>query len=73
MTSTSDDEIMYCLETLKVSSAGTGWLHESFDKDDVSAYTRPWFAWVNGLYGQLIMQLAQERPHLIFKKTVAAE
>jgi len=68
LTSTSDEEIMYCLNTLKVSSAGTGWLHESYHKNDVLEFTRPWFAWVNGLYGQLIMQLAVERPHLIFKQ-----
>ena len=69
LTSDSDDEIVYCLQTLKASSAGTGWLHESFNKDNVTDYTRPWFAWVNGLYGQLILQLAVERPHLIFKQT----
>ena len=68
LTSTDDDEIRYCLQTLKVSSAGSGWLHESFHKDNVEDFTRPWFAWVNGLYGQLIMQLAVERPQLIFKQ-----
>ena len=70
LTSTSDEEIVYCLSVLKASSAGTGWLHESFEKDSVETYTRPWFAWVNGLYGQLIMQLAVERPHLIFKQAM---
>ena len=72
LTSTSDDEINYCLQTLKTSSAGTGWLHESFHKNSADDYTRPWFAWVNGLYGQLIMQLATERPHLIFKQQQAS-
>ena len=28
----------------QASSAGTGFLHEAFDKDDVTNYTRPWFA-----------------------------
>jgi len=68
MTSTNDTEIVDCLNTLKASSAGTGWLHESFHKDDFSDYTRPWFAWVNGLFGSLILQLADERPYLIFKQ-----
>lgn len=45
LTSTSDAEISWCLDTLKSSSGGTGFLHESFNKDDVSTYTRSWFAW----------------------------
>ena len=69
LTSDSDEEIMYCLDTLKASSAGTGWLHESFNLNDATKFTRPWFAWTNGLFGQLILQLAQQRPHLIFKQT----
>ena len=66
MTSTDDQEIRWVLETLKASSAGTGLLHESFWKDDVTQYSRSWFAWCNGFFGQLILQLAKERPYLIF-------
>ena len=75
MTSSDDGEIRACLATLKASSAGTGWLHESFHKDNPKHFTRPWFAWTNGLFGSLILQLADERPYLIFKKngTVAAD
>ena len=40
-----DEEILTCLEQLKVSSAGTGFLHESFNQHDVTDFTRPWFAW----------------------------
>ena len=71
MTSSNDSEIVRCLELIKESSAGTGWLHESYHKDRVKDFTRPWFAWVNGLFGQLIMQLAEQRPHLIFKQPQA--
>ena len=66
LTSDDDQEISTCLATLVASSADTGLLHESFWKDDVTSYSRPWFAWVNGMLGQLILQLAEERPHLIF-------
>ena len=26
---------------------------------------RPWFAWANSLFGELIVKLSRERPHLI--------
>ena len=55
------------MQDLVQSSAGTGFLHESFQKDDASKYTRSWFAWVNGLFGELIMKLVQERPWLLLK------
>ena len=45
LTSDDDEEILTCLEQLKVSSAGTGFLHESFNQHDVTDFTRPWFAW----------------------------
>jgi len=66
LTSDDDAEITQCLEDLKESSVGTGFLHESFWKDDVTQFTRTWFAWCNSLFGELILTLARERPHLIF-------
>jgi len=65
-TSTDDKEILQCLEWLKASSAGTGFMHESFWKDDPAKFTRPWFAWANTQFGHLILTLATERPYLIF-------
>ncbi len=65
MTSTDDAEIIQCLTTLKHSDAGTGFMHESFHQDDASRYTRPWFAWANSLFGELILQLDAQRPHLL--------
>jgi len=66
LTSTSDAEILQCLTWLKGSSAGTGFMHESFWQDNASTFTRPWFAWANSLFGELILELAQNKPHLIF-------
>ncbi|HPJ50056.1 MAG TPA: glycoside hydrolase family 125 protein, partial [Proteiniphilum sp.] len=34
-----------------------GFMHESFHKDDPAKFTRSWFAWVNTLFGELIVDL----------------
>jgi meiotically up-regulated gene 157 (Mug157) protein len=65
LTSESDAEIRQCLVWLKRSHAGTGFMHEAFDKDDPSHFTRPWFAWANGLFGELIIDLSQRKPALL--------
>ena len=40
-------------------------MHESFDANDPARFTRPWFAWANSLFGELIMTLYRQRPHLL--------
>ena len=65
LTSTSDDEIRQCLRWLRNTDAGTGFMHESFHKDDANHFTRKWFAWANTLFGELILKLDQERPKLL--------
>jgi meiotically up-regulated gene 157 (Mug157) protein len=65
LTSESDGEIRRCLAMLKRSSAGTGFMHESFNKDDAAKFTRSWFAWVNTLFGELIASLAVRNPELL--------
>ncbi|MFN3352273.1 MAG: glycoside hydrolase family 125 protein [Brevundimonas sp.] len=65
MTSRSDQEISACLAMLKATHAGTGFMHESFHKDDPTRFTRSWFAWANTLFGELILKIERERPHLL--------
>lgn len=65
MTSTNDQEILAQLHFLKNIHAGTGFMHESFDKDDASKFTRKWFAWANTLFGELLLKIERERPHLL--------
>ncbi len=65
MTSNNDQEILAQLKFLKNTHAGTGFMHESFDKDDSSKFTRKWFAWANTLFGELILKIEKERPHLL--------
>ena len=59
-TSTDDDEIKDCIEMLMNTDAGTGFIHESFHKDDASNFTRAWFAWQNSLFGELIIKMVDE-------------
>jgi meiotically up-regulated gene 157 (Mug157) protein len=40
-------------------------MHEAFNKDDPSKFTRPWFAWANTMFGELILDLAARRPQLL--------
>ena len=65
LTSTDEAEIRTCVQTLKATHAGTGFMHESFHKDDPSQYTRPWFAWANTLLGEFLLKVYQERPALL--------
>ena len=67
LTSNDPVEITHCLAMLTNSSAGTGFMHESFYKDDPKQYTRHWFAWVNNLYGELIIKVLKEQPQLLAK------
>jgi meiotically up-regulated gene 157 (Mug157) protein len=59
-TSTDDDEILHCLNMLVNTDAGTGFMHESFNKDNPDKFTRSWFAWANTLFGELIVKLYDE-------------
>ena len=66
MTSSDDKEIKACLTTLRNTDADTGFMHETFHKDDPAKFTRVWFAWANTLFGELILKLEKEnRIHLL--------
>ena len=65
MTSTDTDEISQCLITLKRTHAGTGFMHETFHKDDPTVFTRSWFAWANTLFGELVLKIARENPSIL--------
>jgi meiotically up-regulated gene 157 (Mug157) protein len=67
LTSEDDREIAWCLESLKSTHGGTGFMHESFRPDDPADFTRSWFAWANTLFGELILKVHNERPHLLLE------
>ena len=60
LTSTDKDEIARCLEMIAETDAGTHLMHESFNKDDATDFTRPWFAWANSLLAELLIRLVEE-------------
>ena len=68
LTSSDDKEVTNCIKMLIASNAGTGFMHESFHKDDPSKFTRKWFAWANTLFGEMIMHVQTTKPGLL--KTV---
>ena len=59
-TSTDDKEIKDCIQMLMDTDADTGMIHESFNVNNASDYTRPWFAWQNTLFGELILKIVDE-------------
>jgi len=65
ITSNDDKEIKLCLDSLQKNHAGTGFMHESFHKDDPKKFTRKWFAWANTLFGEFILKIYKERPYLL--------
>ncbi|MBS1609179.1 MAG: glycoside hydrolase family 125 protein, partial [Bacteroidetes bacterium] len=57
LTSSNNAEIKQCVQWLIKTHGDTGFMHESFHKDDPAKFTRKWFAWANTLFGELIMEL----------------
>jgi len=56
LTSNDPAEINACIQTLKRTHGGTGFMHETFHKDDPANFTRSWFAWANTLFGELLIK-----------------
>ncbi len=54
LTSVSDEEKAECLKMLSETHADTNFMHESFNKDDATDFTRTWFAWANSLFAQML-------------------
>lgn len=65
LVSDNDDEITSCLQRLLASAAGSGLMHESFAADAPERHTRPWFAWANAMFAELILVLHAERAPLL--------
>ena len=65
LTSTKEEEIKECIQTLKATHGGTGFMHETFHKDDPANFSRSWFAWANTLFGEFLWKTYKESPGLL--------
>ncbi|KAJ7110646.1 Six-hairpin glycosidase-like protein [Mycena epipterygia] len=65
-----DQEILRSLYQIANNTAGLGLIHEGqsiYSPALDRVYTRPWFAWANSYFAEMILDLAQRKPGLIFK------
>lgn len=54
LTSTSETEMRSILDMLAATDADTGYMHEGFDANDPTKFTRAWFAWSNSLFAEFV-------------------
>lgn len=65
LTTDNAEEIRACLKQLRDTDGDTGFMHESFHAEDATKFTRSWFAWVNTLFGELLLKTSHEHPQLL--------
>ncbi|KAH7110697.1 Six-hairpin glycosidase-like protein [Dactylonectria macrodidyma] len=62
-----DHEITERLKLIMENTSGLGLIHESINIYNSSEFTRPWFAWANSYFAEMVLDLAERKPGLIFK------
>jgi len=70
LTSDSAEGKAKLVEKLVKASAGTHWMHESFDVRNPKKFTRAWFCWADSLFAELVMSLTEGCPHPTHKYKV---
>ncbi|KAA8576234.1 hypothetical protein EYC84_006385 [Monilinia fructicola] len=71
LTSSNDSEITSTLKEIVSSTDGLGLIHESIDTFDQHRWSRQWFSWANGLFGQMLLDLKERKPGAIVYKLVS--
>ncbi|KAL8387759.1 hypothetical protein RB595_009690 [Gaeumannomyces hyphopodioides] len=54
------DEVAEQLRMVLDSTTGSGVVHESVNSWDEHVWTRSWFGWANGLFGELILRIEEQ-------------
>lgn len=55
LTDDRPEEKQRLLNVMSETEAGTGLMHESFNANEPSDFTRPWFSWANMMFCELLM------------------
>ncbi|KAJ3909236.1 Six-hairpin glycosidase-like protein [Lentinula edodes] len=66
-----DEEIMQSLYLIVNNTDGLGLIHESVSIYNQSDFTRTWFAWANSYFAEMLLDLAERKPSLIFTDPVS--
>jgi uncharacterized protein len=62
LTTSIPEEIIECVRMVVENDGGTYLMHESFEADDPTKFTRASFAWANATFGALIMHARKRAP-----------
>ncbi len=60
LTSTDKAEMKQILDTMTATDGNTGFMHEGFDSNDPSRFTRPWFTWSNSLFCEFVEKCIED-------------
>ena len=55
LTTADKAEKLRLLQCLRDTTGGTGRMHEGFDPNDPTQFTRPWFSWANSMFAELLL------------------
>jgi uncharacterized protein len=63
----AEAEIEVQLQQILSSTAGSGVIHETVSGHSENLWTRAWFGWANGLFGELILRMEEHESGLLAK------